>query len=199
MFYFSALILVYIIQVLKYYKYLINVYVFQIIVVFLHQKSIKQLRSGGNSNSAIEIMTKIINNYSYTNAAGMVISIRTEKYGIAGFDVFVTVNKLGVKDKKSYLFKNLKGEWLIDTDTNINGRPLMVKPADDVLKAILADKAQPTEERKQYDAAERERKQKEREWDNLYNEGAEGYNPYRRGTQGIKDNTPYYKGDNDPE
>ncbi len=75
----------------------------------------------------------------------------------------------------------------------------MIRPADDILKAMLADRNTPTEERRRYDDAERERKRKERAFDNLYNEGAEGYNPYRRNKQGIKDNTPIYKEDDEED
>lgn len=141
-----------------------------------------------------KIMTKVINNYSYTNVVGMQIHIRTEKYGVCGFEVYVSIPRLGLEDVRSNLFKNQKGEWLINVGF-VNGRNTLVKPATEVLMAILADKNTPTEERKQYDDAERERKQKERAWDNLYNEGTEGYNPYRREKQGLRDNTPYYKGD----
>ena len=143
-------------------------------------------------------MEKTINHYSYTNAAGMPISIRTEKYGVCGFDVFVTVEKLGLRNARANLFKNLRGEWLIALG-EVNGRNTMIRPADDILKAMLADRNTPTEERRRYDDAERERKRKERAFDNLYNEGAEGYNPYRRNKQGIKDNTPIYKEDDEED
>ena len=136
---------------------------------------------------------KQVNNYSWTNKAGMQIDVRTEKYGVAGFDVYVTVKNLGIENKQGNLFKNTKGEWLIALG-EYKGRALMVMPTDEVLNKMLADKNTPTEERKAYYAAERERKRKEREFDNLYNEGAEGYNPYRRDIT-DNDNTPYYKGD----
>lgn len=138
---------------------------------------------------------KTINSYSYTNATGLVINIRTEKYGVNGFDTFVTIDALGVKDKRACLFKNLNGEWLFDMG-EVNGRLMMVKPDEKVLEAILTDLNTPTEEREQYEAQEADRRQKERQWDNLYNEGGEGFNPYRRVVRGIEDNTPYHKGDN---
>ncbi len=141
---------------------------------------------------------KTINNYSYTSTTGIEISIRTEKYGVAGFDVYVTIEKMGIKDHRSNLFKNLKGEWLIAIGV-INGRNTLIKPQDDILKAMLSDKNTPTEERKQYEAKEADRRRKEREWDDLYNDGADGFNPYRRGERGIIDNTPYFKGDNNPD
>lgn len=140
-------------------------------------------------------MEKQINNYSYTNAKGMVIEIRTEKYGVFGFDVYVTIKALHIDNAESVLFNAADGNWYIRP----HAHNVMVKPDPSVLKAILADKDAKTEERKAYDAKEAERKRKEREWDNLYNEGAEGFNPYRREEQGVKDNTPMYKGDNDPE
>lgn len=137
-------------------------------------------------------MDKQINNYSYTNAKGMVIEIRTEKYGVCGFDVFVTVKALNIENAEAVLFNAMDGNWYIRP----HAHNVMVKPDPSVLKAILADKNTKTEERKAYDAKEAERKRKEREWDNLYNEGAEGFNPYRKEEQGVKDNTPMYKGDN---
>jgi len=56
------------------------------------------------------------------------------------------------------------------------------------IKAGMTD-----EDRKAQSAAE-DRATKERNWDNLHNEGGDGYNPYR--TSRIEcDNTPYHKGD----
>lgn len=140
-------------------------------------------------------MEKQIKTYNYTNAKGMAVEIRTEKFGVCGFDIFVTIPALNIENAESTLFNASDGNWYI----RVWNTKVMVKPDMEIVNAIRADKETKTEERKAYEAKEAERKRKEREWDNLYNEGADGFNPYRREEQGIKDNTPMYKGDNDPE
>ena len=42
--------------------------------------------------------------------------------------------------------------------------------------------------------AQKEKARKAREWDEIHNEGGEGYNPYRNQPDMI-DRTPYQKGD----
>jgi len=128
------------------------------------------------------------NNYTYTNASGAKIDIRTERYGVFGFNIFVTVESMGIKEQKANLFQN-NGEWLLGLGI-IGKRNIMVRPDANVLQAMLKDKKAPTEEQMQYE----EERRKERAYDDLYNEGGEGFNPYR--SESDKDNTPQYKEDN---
>lgn len=138
-------------------------------------------------------MEKEVKNYKYSNANGIEIELRTEKYGFAGFDIFVTVGAMGITDARGYV--PMGHEDIIMTDTKYNNRPFGVRPTEDIMKQIVSDKKRPTTAKKEYDEKEAERERKEREFDNIYNEGAEGYNPYRKGQQGKKDNTPMYKED----
>jgi hypothetical protein len=61
---------------------------------------------------------------------------------------------------------------------------------------VKAERAE-TETVTAYDAtAEAERKAKESEWDNIYNEGGEGYNPYRDSKPAISEITFWMASDN---
>ena len=61
------------------------------------------------------------------------------------------------------------------------------------MRQIFEAEKQPTKE----SSENLERKRKEKEWDDIWNEGGEGYNPYRSPERPQFE--PYYKGDENPE
>lgn len=119
--------------------------------------------------------------------------VETERYGVCAFDIFVTIESMGAKKEPSYIPLGHHGVIML-RDFKFQGKRVGIRPPSHIMSLILEAENAPTEESEKY----KERKRKEKEWDNLYNDGGDGYNPYR--TPSKPDfHEPHYKGDENPE
>lgn len=136
-------------------------------------------------------MNKEIKTYETNLQSGAKVLIRTEKYGYSGFDIFVTIEGTSFKDTAAFIPAGRENVLNLGIRNN---RPMMYQPKPEIMSAILADKNRPTEYRQQKDAEEAERAAMEKQFDDMYNDGAQGFNPYRK-DGGDDKNEPMYKGD----
>lgn len=115
--------------------------------------------------------------------------IKTERYGVAGFNIYITATDYKAYNVEGFIPFGKEDVIMATSSFLVDGRRFGIKPPCDVMKEILIDRKAPTKESLAY----AEQKRKEREWDNIWNEGGEGFNPYRTGHELKKE--PFYKGD----
>ena len=137
-------------------------------------------------------MIKITKEFRY-DKNGSEFVVETERYGVCGFDIFVTAEDFGAAKVPSYIPFGSEDVIML-RDFKYQGKRLGIRPPEHIMNSILQAKSEDTTESK----ASKERRRKEKEWDDLYNDGADGYNPYRSPSK-PEFREPYYKGDENPE
>lgn len=147
-------------------------------------------------------MKTIVKNYEMRTQSGRNVKIETRRYDVYGFDIILSVEGLfeGANAQES---KNLKYGYVLhaDVDNKRQILPISKELYDSITddRKATTDESRVRDEKLRSEKAERmERQAKERNYDNIYNEGGEGYNPYRNGDAPTykprrQDNTPYYK------
>ena len=137
-------------------------------------------------------MKKITKEFQYEKNGSLFV-VETERYGVRGFDIFVTAEDFGAIKVPSYIPFDSEDVIML-CDFKYQGKRFGIRPPEHIMSSILQAKSEDTMESK----ALEERRRKEKEWDNLYNDGADGYNPYRSSSK-PEFREPYYKGDENPE
>lgn len=138
------------------------------------------------------LMDKIIKEFKYEKN-GTLFVIETERYGVCGFDIFVTAEDYGATKVPSYIPFG-SADVIMLQDFRYQGKRFGITPPEHIMNSIRQAKSEEIVESK----ASKERRKKEKEWDDLYNDGSEGYNPYRSPSK-PEFREPYYKGDENPE
>lgn len=133
-------------------------------------------------------MNRIKKEFAYEKDGSHFV-IETERYGVCGFDIFVTAPGLGAVKNPSYIPFGDENIIMLQ-DFRYQGERVGIKPPSNIMSLIMQAKNEPTEESE----ARKESSRKEKEWDLLHNEGGEGYNPFRNPTW-PEFSEPIYKGD----
>ena len=136
-------------------------------------------------------MKKIISKFKYSKD-GHDFVIETERFGKHGFDIFVSAPDFGADRVESYIPYGFDDVIMLSNFRH-QGKRLAVKPPQHVMQQIYDAKKQAVAGNMEYF----DQRAKEKEWDRMYNDGGEGYNPYRSSERPIF--APEYKGDETPE
>ena len=136
-------------------------------------------------------MDKVTNTYTYQKD-GHSFAIRTESYGAHAFDIFVTAPDFGADEVYSFIPFG-SDDIIMTTNFRYQGQRFGIKPPSNIMSQILSEQ----KEKKKGLSLQKIRKRKEKEWDEMHNDGGEGYNPYR--TTETTPFEPCYKGDELPE
>ena len=135
-------------------------------------------------------MSAIENNrYEYVASDNNHVTIDTSRYGVAGFDIFVTIDELDIHHADSYIpFGH--DDVIMCKKVKLDGKRFGIKPPLWLMARLIDEK----DSVKKNGFIRKKRGDLERAYDNAFNDGQEGFNPYREG-QGQTFHDLEYKGD----
>ena len=142
-----------------------------------------QVRQGGKTVLSVPQVTERDDGTLW--GAGNTMPLLNTDAG-TGKDALVTL----VKTKR---YDEIPAECYLRRGDNAGGKRVLTCD-----EAAAEDLANMTDEDRERARVAVERARKAAEYDRIYNEGGEGYNPYREPAE-IVDNTPYHKGDDHAE
>ena len=130
------------------------------------------------------------NRYEYVTSDNNHVTIETSRYGVAGLDIFVTIDELDIHHADSYIpFGH--DNVIMCKEVKLDGKRFGIKPPLWLMDRLIDEK----NSAKKNGAIRKTKGDLECAYDNAFNDGREGFNPYREEGPDQTFHDLEYKGD----